>query len=149
VEEAGGLSDKLAVLLVQLPPSLVFDADIAAAFFAELKRACPASVVCEPRHPSWFDAPPDALLVGCQVARVAADPARVPQAAVPGGWRGISYFRLHGSPQPYRSSYDDARLDGYAALLRADRGKRAVWCMFDNTASSAAASNALSLLERL
>lgn len=148
-EEAGGLGDKLAILLVQLPPSLVFDAAVAEAFFVELKSACPATVVCEPRHPSWFEAAADACLAGCGVGRVAADPARVPEAAVPGGWRGISYFRLHGSPQPYRSSYDDERLSAYAALIRADRGARAVWCMFDNTASSAATGNALSLLEKL
>ena len=33
-----------------------------------------------------------------RVARVAADPAKVPAAAEPGGWRGLAYYRLHGSP---------------------------------------------------
>jgi uncharacterized protein YecE (DUF72 family) len=90
------------------------------------------------------------LLDSYEVARVAADPARVPLAAVPGGWRGLAYFRLHGSPVMYRSSYDEARLDDYAASIGAELdGGRTAWCMFDNTASSAAGGDALSLMERL
>jgi uncharacterized protein YecE (DUF72 family) len=107
-------------------------------------------MVCEPRHPSWFEPGPDALLARLKVARVAADPAIVPAAASPGGWRGLDYWRLHGSPAMYRSSYDDSRLDLYAAVLRdAERGARAAWCIFDNTASSAATGDALGVADRL
>jgi uncharacterized protein YecE (DUF72 family) len=76
---------------------------------------------------------------------VAADPARVEQASVPGGWRGLVYYRLHGSPVTYRSSYDDGRLEGYAAQLRAAAEDAQTWCIFDNTASSAATADALAL----
>jgi uncharacterized protein YecE (DUF72 family) len=149
LEQSSGLGDKLAVLLVQLPPSLAFDPELAERFFGLLAHVSPA-IACEPRHPSWFEEGGSNLLERLQVARVAADPAKVPQAAVPGGWRGLSYFRLHGSPVPYRSSYDQERLDGYADLIRDDvAAGRPVWCMFDNTASSAATGNALSLMEKL
>lgn len=148
--EAGGLGEKLAVLLLQLPPKLAFDPAVAEAFLAGLAAATRARVVCEPRHPSWFDAGADTLLRRLGVSRVAADPAIVPAAALPGGCPNLAYWRLHGSPQRYRSSYDDGRLDGYAAALDAARREgRAVWCIFDNTASSAATSNALGLLDRL
>ena len=150
LEEANGLGDKLAILLVQLPPSLAFDPQLAESFFALLEKSSPAAIACEPRHPSWFEAAASELLDRLQVARVAADPARVPEAALPGGWRGLSYFRLHGSPVPYRSSYDEERLDAYADLIRQDLDRGTpVWCMFDNTASSAATGNALSLMEKL
>jgi uncharacterized protein YecE (DUF72 family) len=149
LEEVSGLGDKLAVLLLQLPPKLAFDQGLAEGFLAQLKSRTPVQIACEPRHPSWFDPPADALLERLEVARVAADPSVVEQAAVPGGWRGFSYWRLHGSPVMYRSSYE-ARLDGYAAAIAAaaEQGRDA-WCMFDNTASSAATGDALALTAKL
>ena len=144
--EVAGLGDKLAVLLVQLPPSLAFDAAVVRPFMAELSARQPARLACEPRHASWFEAEADALLATLQVARVAADPARVPAAAEPGGWPGLRYWRLHGSPVMYRSSYAD-RVEAYAARIAAARGER--WCIFDNTASSAATGDALALQEAL
>lgn len=50
---------------------------------------------------------------------MAADPARVPDAAVPAGATSLTYFRLHGSPRMYYSEYDAAFLDVLAATLRA------------------------------
>jgi uncharacterized protein YecE (DUF72 family) len=150
LEDLSGLGGKLAILLLQLPPKLAFDPDVAEPFLAALRASSPARLACEPRHPSWFEPGPDALLARLEVARVAADPAIVPAAALPGGWRGLDYWRLHGSPAMYRSSYDDGRLDLHAAALReAELGGRAAWCMFDNTASSAATGDALGLLDRL
>ena len=145
--EAGGLGDKLAVLLVQLPPSLAFDAELAGDFLQGLAARAPVRIACEPRHPSWFDETADELLDRLRVARVAADPAVVPAAALPGGWRGFSYWRLHGSPRMYFSAYDAARLDCYAGLIAAEA--RDAWCMLDNTAASAATGDALALMARL
>jgi len=136
------LGPKLRVLLVQLPPSLAFDAKVAPDFFARLGNASPALLACEPRHPSWFTDEVDAVLADHRVARVAADPARVPAAAAPGGWPGLAYWRLHGSPVMYRSSYAD-RIPALAARIGDATGER--WCIFDNTASSAATADALSL----
>jgi uncharacterized protein YecE (DUF72 family) len=80
---------------------------------------------------------------------VAADPARHPGAGEPGGWRGLAYLRLHGSPIMYRSSYGD-RIAGYAAALKAEaEAGREAWCVFDNTASSAATGDALALADAL
>ncbi|HYI41527.1 MAG TPA: DUF72 domain-containing protein [Allosphingosinicella sp.] len=141
--EMGGMGDRLAVLLVQLPPSLAFEQAVAEAFFAELRSRWDRQVAFEPRHPSWFEPGADALLEGRRIARVAADPARVPAAVEPGGWRGLAYYRLHGSPAVYRSSYDDGRLEAYAKRLAG--ATVPTWCIFDNTASSAAAGDALKL----
>ncbi|HMJ93856.1 MAG TPA: DUF72 domain-containing protein [Allosphingosinicella sp.] len=150
LEEVSPLADKLAILLLQLPPKLEFDPDLIERFLAHLLPLTSARLVCEPRHPSWFESEPGALLDRFGIARVAADPARVPLAATPGGWRGLTYLRLHGSPIMYRSSYDEARLADYAAMIRADLDAgRDTWCMFDNTASSAAAGDALALMTKL
>lgn len=150
LDETSGLGEKLAVLLVQLPPKLVYRPEVAESFFHELTAATSARVVCEPRHPSWFDAAPDTLLARLKVARVAADPARVAPAALPGGWRGFSYWRLHGSPEIYRTPYGVERLDHYATLLAHETSAiEPPWCIFDNTASLAALGDALLLDERL
>jgi uncharacterized protein YecE (DUF72 family) len=147
-EQVETLGEKLAVLLVQLPPKLAFDPDVALAFFSALHRISGAAIACEPRHISWFNDEVDSLLGDAHVVRVAADPAICEAAARPGGWRGLSYWRLHGSPVIYRSSYAD-RVDRYAALLSADSAQRDVWCIFDNTASSAGAGDALALADAL
>jgi uncharacterized protein YecE (DUF72 family) len=144
--EAGGLGEKLACLLVQLPPSLAFDEPVARAFFAALSARTAVGIACEPRHPTWFAADADAMLAELGVARVAADPARVPLAAEPGGARELVYHRLHGSPRMYYSAYGDDYLAELAARLRADAATaREVWCIFDNTAAGAATRNALDL----
>lgn len=144
------LGPKLHILLVQLPPSLAFDPELVDTFFGDLRAQWPGRTACEPRHASWFEDDAGALLVQHKVARVAADPARVEAAGQPGGWRGFSYWRLHGSPVPYRSSYDDGRLETYAAAIAAERGEgREAWCIFDNTASSAATGDALKLARLL
>ncbi|WP_159866388.1 DUF72 domain-containing protein [Novosphingobium sp. 9U] len=150
LQDAHALGSKLSVLLVQLPPSLALDPSVAETFFTMLHSQSDARIACEPRHASWFEAEADDLLRQCRVARVAADPARVPQAAVPGGWRSLSYWRLHGSPVMYRSPYEADRLVDYASAIEHDlTSGREVWCMFDNTASSAAAVDALELMGML
>ncbi|MDB5444709.1 MAG: hypothetical protein JWQ97_26 [Phenylobacterium sp.] len=142
--EAGLLGDRLGALLVQLPPSLAFDETVARAFFAALRARWTGAAACEPRHASWFEADAEALLTAFEVARVAADPARHPLAGQPGGWGGLAYWRLHGSPRTYYSSYGEAELGRLAqALARSPASE--TWCVFDNTASGAAAADALAL----
>lgn len=149
-EEVAGLGNKRGPLLIQLPPSFAFDADLVGAFLGDLRAALGGVVVCEPRHPSWFAAEAGAWLAGREVARVAADPARVPEAAEPGGWNGLVYRRLHGSPRMYWSGYDADAIDGHAraAAEATERGIES-WTIYDNTAGGEAAGNALALLDRL
>jgi uncharacterized protein YecE (DUF72 family) len=150
LEEAQVLGGALGPLLVQLPPSLGFDASVAAGFFASLRARFSGLVVCEPRHASWFVDPVDALLSDVQVARVAADPAPVPRAAAPGGWPGLIYRRLHGSPQMYYSAYAPDALASIARQMQESAAPgREDWCIFDNTALGEATPNALALLHKL
>ncbi|KQU92149.1 hypothetical protein ASD99_09845 [Mesorhizobium sp. Root695] len=146
LQQVEGLGEKLSVLLVQLPPSLPFEAGVAGGFFDMLGRRTPARLVCEPRHSSWFDAEADTLLTSRQVARVAADPAPVPAAAIPGGWPALAYFRWHGVPRVYYSDYDAESLDGFARQVEGVVALGAeAWCIFDNTASGHALGNALAI----
>jgi uncharacterized protein YecE (DUF72 family) len=144
-EEIAGLDEKRGPVLVQLPPKFAFDQVIAAAFLETFDRIVGGPAVFEPRHPSWFEAEADALFKARRTARVAADPAPVPTAARPGGWHGMSYFRLHGSPQIYRSSYEDTALAEWLSEARECDSES--WVIFDNTTSGAATANALKLTD--
>ena len=144
------LGPKLGCLLAQLPPSLEFDARVARGFFKLLRRRFDRGIALEPRHASWFEERPNRLMNEYEIARVAADPSRAEGGNEPGGWPGLAYFRLHGSPRIYYSSYEEHYLDSLAIRLRDLRRRRIpAWCIFDNTASGAATSNALSMIERL
>lgn len=144
LSEAGGLGPKLGPLLVQLPPSLSFQPGVADGFLSELRSRIEGGIVCEPRHASWFVPEVETLLDGLRIARVAADPAPVPGADEPGGWRGLSYYRLHGSPRIYYSAYSREYLAAIAEVLARDAAAGVeTWCIFDNTAAFAATGDAL------
>ncbi|CAN5389407.1 DUF72 domain-containing protein [soil metagenome] len=144
INECAGLDEKLGPLLIQLPPSLKFDLDVVTRFLTGWRQATPAASVLEPRHASWFTPQADAVLSASQFARVAADPAVVPDATEPGGWPGLTYRRLHGSPVMYATSYDNGRLEPAARQI--EDGTAEAWVVFDNTQFGAATTDALKLM---
>ena len=141
------LGNKLGCVLVQLPPSLRFDGDVAAAFFHALRQRFDGMLACEARHASWFAAGATELLTMQRITRVRADPpAGQPGPHVP--TTDAVYLRLHGSPRIYYSAYAAPCLAALAAELRAP-ARADSWCIFDNTAAGAALSNALDLQRQL
>lgn len=147
-DEVAGLGDRLGNVLVQLPPSLKFEAAVAEKFFAALRRWTQALVACKPRHLSWFGPDVDRLWQLYLITRVAADPARCPDASRVGGAVVSRYWRWHGSPRMYCSQYGDAALKRLATQLRLHAGAgRTAWCIFDNTALGHAATDAIRLRE--
>ena len=142
--EASGLGGKLGPLLFQLPPSFAFDIRTARAFLKTLRARHAGAVAWEPRHATWFTPRAADLLAEYRIARIAADPAVVPAAADAGGWDGLRYVRLHGSPRIYYSDYGADDIARYARQMTAHS-----WCIFDNTALGAATANALSLARAL
>lgn len=148
LEGVRGLGRKLGCILVQLPPSLALDTDVAEGFFDALRRRWSGGLACEPRHATWLTPEGETLLARHRVARVAADPGRPPGAGEPGGWEGLRYFRLHGSPRVYYSTYEPGHLVRLRDTLRAEQAAgRELWCILDNTALGAATRNALDLLD--
>lgn len=143
------LGQRLGCLLAQLPPSLAFDARVARAFFKALRARFARGIALEPRHASWFTRRADDLMIDFKITRVAADPPRAEGDGEPGGWPGLAYFRLHGSPRIYYSAYDDDFLAVIGRRLRdLDRRRVSAWCIFDNTALGAATGNALAASSR-
>ena len=146
LEPLASLGENLGGLLVQLPPSLQFDSALALTFLNELRANYSGPVAFEPRHPSWFVAEATQVMVHQRIARVAADPAVIPDAAIPSGSNELAYWRLHGSPRVYYSPYTDDALARIVKQLQLARAAgTTAWCIFDNTASGAAAADALKL----
>jgi uncharacterized protein YecE (DUF72 family) len=143
--EVKGLANKLGPILFQLPPKSAFNPVIAKTFFILLRDLHPGPTVFEPRHPTWFTAEATALLQQFQIARVAADPAPVPEAATPGGSDKLIYYRLHGSPRMYYSAYGEPYLQSLASTIAHQPETANAWCIFDNTASGAALGDAMTL----
>ena len=147
--QSDGLAEKRGPMLVQLPPSLTFDASVVTRFLDVVRRVYEGPMVCEPRHATWFSPAVTALLERYRISRVAADPPPVPEATAPAGWPHVAYFRLHGSPRKYWSRYGENDIATLATTVRGLPTAVDVWCVFDNTASGAALENAWELRERL
>ena len=141
-----GLGNKLGPVLIQLPPSLAFAQCLADEFFTTVRELYAGAVVIEPRHPSWFAGPVDRLLRSFEIARVAADPPKGSElAGAPGGWSGLSYWRLHGDPRTYYSNYEEGWLQAFSNKLHqldTQALPKESWVIFDNTALGYAAANA-------
>lgn len=149
LDECLHLGRKLGGLLVQIPPSLIFDARQANAFFGLLRRRLPdgVAVACEPRHLSWFGPNAELIWDRHHINRISADPpidGRNPEVlpSPTGAWR---YWRLHGSPRMYYSSYSPAFLQHLLPMLLRSANASNVWVIFDNTANGHAVADALML----
>jgi len=147
LHQTSALGEKRGPVLLQVPPSLVFDKAATMSFFSMFRGLYDGPAVLEPRHVSWFGAETDSILREFHVARVAADPALAPEAGQPAGWPEPVYFRLHGSPRRYYSAYSDDFLSRLAENLR--QLLTTAWCIFDNTASGSALGNALELIAQI
>jgi uncharacterized protein YecE (DUF72 family) len=150
LSEVHGLGLRLGPLLIQLPPSLSFQANVSDAFLRAFRDYFAGELVCEPRHASWFSPEVEALLEDLKISRAAADPHPIPGSDEPGGWPGLVYYRLHGSPRMYYSPYSAEYLDRLVEKLVASAARKVkTWCIFDNTAAFAATADALATIKRL
>lgn len=148
--ELAPLGPRLGCLLVQLPPSHELSAHRARGFFQALREGFDGAVALEPRHATWFTPAAERILIAHRITRVVADPPKSPAGLQPGGWTGMAYYRLHGSPRVYYSSYRDDVLERLAERLREhQRGRIPCWCIFDNTTLGAGTGNAVSVLHHL
>jgi uncharacterized protein YecE (DUF72 family) len=169
------LGPKLGPILWQLPPTLGFDAERLAAFFARLPRSTaeaawlarqhdermkdravtsvdadrPLRHALEIRHKSFEVAAFPELLREHAISLVVADTA--------GRWpllrdvtADLVYVRLHGDKELYTSGYTDAALDAWAAEIGGwAAGGLDVQVHFDNDVKVHAPYDAIHLAERL
>jgi uncharacterized protein YecE (DUF72 family) len=140
--EVAGLEQRLSVLLVQLPPSLAFEARAVGNFFELFRALHSGAIVCEPRHASWFTSSAEKLMTEWHICRAAADPARFAGADACGAWPEVYYHRWHGSPRMYWSHYSTEWIELQSAAALTLPGTAERWFVFDNTAGGGAIPNA-------
>jgi uncharacterized protein YecE (DUF72 family) len=143
-EGAQLLGEKLAVLLLQLPPSLRFDATLLDDFLASLPEGLPP-VAWEVRHASflsdealsWFRRRRQPLVVADSGERY---PTVLAFTAPP------AYLRFHGPTGLYASPYDEAQLAVYVGWVRANvPGDATAYAFFNNDVGGHAVTNARQL----
>lgn len=143
LDEIKELGNKLGPLLMQFPPKRAFDAASAERIFSIFREKFRGEIVCEPRHPAWFQAAASEFLQARAISLVGAHPQSIVGAPEIFDDASIRYFRLHGAPRIYYSDYSLDFLDRFKKLpaLRS----RDTWVIFDNTALGCAPRNALAL----
>lgn len=138
------LGDKLGFLLLQFPKSMDFHAKNMDRFFRIIRESYHGPIALEARNCAWIESEGKKLMYDYEVSKVVADPERCP-----GGPKklltasGSAYFRLHGAPVIYRSSYPKKYLRELKQEIKAFKN---VWVIFDNTTLGKATGNALELL---
>jgi uncharacterized protein YecE (DUF72 family) len=140
----GPLREKLGPILFQLPGGWRVNAER----LDEFLKAVPKGhrYAFEFRDETWFTAEVIDLLRRSGAALCAWDFDRR-QSPVE-LTADFAYVRLHGPDGPYRGSYDDRALRGWARRLGAWRDKGIdAYCYFDNDDSGYAAANAARLMQ--
>ncbi|NOX37093.1 MAG: DUF72 domain-containing protein [Calditrichaeota bacterium] len=140
------LKEKLGPILIQLPPSMRFDASRAQPFFQLLReRYQNYQFALEVRHDSWFDSAALNLLREYRIAFVIAHSGgRFPYLETVTG--DLVYLRFHGPGRLYASDYPDEMLETYAQKMVdwAQQGLE-VWAFFNNDVEGYAVKNAKTL----
>jgi uncharacterized protein YecE (DUF72 family) len=144
LKEMNWLGEKWKVLLLQFPGKLNFHEKRMARFYKILRQNFSGAIVIEPRNLTWVTKESRDLMKEFEVSKVMADPERCPsenKSILTAG--GITYFRLHGSPEIYKSSYKSKFLKDLNIQMSQYCNS---WCIFDNTTFGKATGNALTLV---
>ncbi len=136
---AQGLADKLAVVLVQLPPAQAVDVGRLADFTGLLPPG--VRFAFEFRHPSWFTPSVYEVLERRGYALCQANAPGRPGENVPTG--RYRYLRMHGGPSVEESDYSRLELERWAGdLRRSNEQGLDVFVYFNNDPRGYAVANA-------
>ncbi|HBE45298.1 MAG TPA: DUF72 domain-containing protein [Deltaproteobacteria bacterium] len=134
------LNHKLGVILIQLPPGLIFDKPLMNDFLSLLDKRYRYTI--EARNKTFIDDDLFSLLTELNIAWCIADSAgRFPYHEATTA--DFVYIRLHGKEKLYASSYRDDELKIWINKIRA--WDRDAFVYFDNDFMGYAVRNALSL----
>jgi uncharacterized protein YecE (DUF72 family) len=143
LEVVSHLKNKWKALLVQFPAEKKFNATDAYKLYKMIRKRFNGVVAIEPRNLTWLSNESIVLMNEFEITKVSANPEKCPGLNI----GEEKYFRLHGSPEIYRSSYSDEFLDRLTTNLLLLQGKP--WCIFNNTTFGYATTNALELVQKL
>lgn len=143
------IKEYLGPILIQLPPSLKFEADTVGYFFNVLAaKYGDYSFALEARHPSWMETDAAKSLKKFNIAWV------ISQSGV--GFPYLEqvtahtvYIRFHGPGKLYASSYTDEQMKDYAVKIKKWAKNQDVWVYFNNCYDTVAIANANTLKKYL
>lgn len=147
-QQMGGLGEKLAAVLWQLPSAFTIDLARLDDFLRALRAWPETRHALELRHRSWFNDEVRDRLSAARVAACISDAPDFPRWDVT--TTDLVYVRLHGHTRKYASSYAAASLRRWAQQIRGWAAEgRDVHVYFDNDKDGAAVRNGLELTRLL
>ena len=133
-----GLAEKLGPVLYQLPPSLTYSPELLEAIISHTDPNF--TNVVEFRHISWWRKEVAEELAKQNITFCGISyPGLINEVMVNSP---TPYYRFHGVPKLYYSSYDDAFLEGVVQTLHGNKKVKQAFLYFNNTAQAAALQNA-------
>jgi uncharacterized protein YecE (DUF72 family) len=140
-----GLKDKVGTVLFQLHPGIAYSTENLERILSVMDESF--HNVIEFRHPSWWN---DAVLKNLRYESVSfcgisypSLPDDVMKSAP------IVYYRFHGVPKLYKSSYSNAELKAVVTRIKSLRGVSDVYAYFNNDIDVAAVANAKTLMSMI
>jgi uncharacterized protein YecE (DUF72 family) len=137
-----GLRDKLGPVLFQLPAQLVFSEPV----LQQLVKAMDSSFhnVIEFRHISWWRKEVQEKLGKSGISFCGISYPGLPEDVINNNSE-LLYYRFHGIPELYHSSYTQKALERVARVIMNNSDIQKAFFYFNNTASMVAIENALYL----
>jgi uncharacterized protein YecE (DUF72 family) len=136
-----GLHDKLGTVLFQLHPRTEYSEQMLERILTTLDLSF--NNVLEFRHSSWWQPHVVKALRQNNITFCGISYPDLPDDAVKSS--PVVYYRFHGVPELYRSSYRKAELTRIAEDIKKYRSVTDVYCYFNNDIEVAAVSNAQTL----
>lgn len=138
-----GLQEKLGTVLFQLHPGIVYNETMLEQILGTLDTSF-ANVI-EFRHESWWQDKVLKALRQQNVTFCGISYPSLPDEAYKTS--SVVYYRFHGVPELYRSSYSTAELKHVYQAIKKFRGVEEVYAYFNNDIEVAAVYNAKTLRE--
>ncbi len=142
LESISCLDEKWRALLVQFPAGKIFNNSSMNKMYKIMRKRFSGIIAVEPRNLSWASEESLELMREYNITKVTADPEKCPGIEI----GKEKYIRMHGSPEIYRSNYEDEAL--VKLEIELENHEHEAWCIFDNTTFGYATMNALSLAHK-
>ncbi len=133
-----GFKDKLACVLFQFPPSFIYTDERMDAIIQNLSNEF--NNIVEFRHESWLQPEVYKKLQQHKITFCNISHPRLKEVFV--ATSPILYFRFHGVPELFKSSYSEAFLQNILQQINQDKKAKKIYLYFNNTMTGAAIDNA-------
>jgi uncharacterized protein YecE (DUF72 family) len=136
-----GLQEKLGAVLFQFPPMMAYKPETLSRIIDSLEPSF--RNVLEFRHVTWWNEEVYDVLRKANISFCGQSHPQLPEKVV--ATNSLGYYRFHGVPRLYYSSYKRETIKKIHAALMNQKEVKEAQVFFNNTAGTAAVKNALFL----